>query len=257
MAPLRQIRRGLSFLLRPLLYAVLLTVVVRFIFGGGKPKYTKALVVASTQAGAKELADWIAKIRKKEWTIHKYVVDAPESYAKRHNSLTVPVNKGGEAMAYLTYIIDNYDDLPDVIFFRKDKGKPWYQDLASDREVALLRPKYVIKHGFANARCPHECENVILLKGDPIKWKDFSSHGDDARISTMLKHFLGPGEEFPKKISTPSYAQFAASREAIQRRKKEWWIRLRQFLVDTPLSDKEAAKVLAHTWHIWLGQEAE
>lgn len=40
-----------------------------------------------------------------------YVVDDPQA------NLTTPKNKGNEAVAYLTYIIDHYETLPDVSIF--------------------------------------------------------------------------------------------------------------------------------------------
>jgi hypothetical protein len=43
-----------------------------------------------------------------------YVADDPNAMH------TVPVNKGNEAMVYLTYLIDHYDSFPDLMVFMPD-----------------------------------------------------------------------------------------------------------------------------------------
>jgi hypothetical protein len=255
----RRLRAALSFILRPLLLALGLTFVVRFLFSSPKaPRHTKALVVASTQKTAGEASDWLAKVPK-DWAIHKSVVDAeiPPKSTKREKVFAVPVNKGNEAMVYLTYIIENYHNLPEVVFFHHDHSKAWHQELTSDQEVAKLRTSYVLEKGFVSARCLPGCENVIQLVDYTIDMKVFSYHGREAHLSTLLRTFLEPGEKIPMKLAAPCCAQFAASREAILRRRQEWWKGLRDWLTDTPLDNKSSGRLLEHTWHVWLGEEAE
>ena len=42
-------------------------------------------------------------------------------------TLRIPVNKGFEAMTYLTYIIQFYDNLPSKIFFAHGHFRSWHQ----------------------------------------------------------------------------------------------------------------------------------
>ena len=60
------------------------------------------LVVASLEA---EDSSWISSYLP-DWYAHIYVVDDPGA------PLTVPKNKGREAMVYLTHIINHYSNLP-------------------------------------------------------------------------------------------------------------------------------------------------
>jgi hypothetical protein len=250
----RQLRRALSFLKLPLLFAIGLTAVVRLLFGGSSaPKHSRALVVASTLDSSSEADKWLKNIPK-DWPVHKYVADAPSPSEK---TLTVPVNKGNEAMVYLTYIIDNYETLPEVVFFHHDHQKAWHQEMRSEEEVSRLRTSYVLEKGFVSARCLPGCENVIQLVDYTIDMTVFSYHGREAHLATLLKTFLDPSEVVPKKLAAPCCAQFATSRQAIRRRTREWWVRLREWLIATPLDTKSCGRLLEHTWHIWLGEQAE
>ena len=70
-------------------------------------KYTKTLVVPRT---SEEDTDWIAD-ELPEWESAVYVVDDPSA------PLHPPKNKGHEVMVYLSYIIEHYDNLTDVVAF--------------------------------------------------------------------------------------------------------------------------------------------
>lgn len=72
-------------------------------------------------------------------------------------------NKGHEASVYLTYIVDNYDFLPDVMIFIHSHQKHKhgtraervyegidYDNLESIRALSL---EFVLQNGFANLRC--------------------------------------------------------------------------------------------------------
>ncbi|KAK3937144.1 hypothetical protein QBC46DRAFT_461048 [Diplogelasinospora grovesii] len=249
----RKLRTALSFLLRPLLAALLFTFTLRFLFSPPSNSFTKALVIASTSDLPPSSTSWLKNVPR-AWTVYSYITDAPTSPA-----LSVPVNKGNEAMVYLTYITTHYDSLPDVIFFHHAHSKGWHQELDSLTEVKRLRAEYVSKVGYASARCLSACENIIPLAEFSVDPKELHLVGRDVQIATLLDEFLDRsiGERVPKKIAAPCCAQFAASRDAIRRRPKEWWVRLRQWLIDTPLDSQTAGRLVEWTWHIWLGQPAE
>src|SRR5436305_14960257 len=62
-----------------------------------------------------------------------YVVDDNDPHAR----FRVPKNKGHEAMVYLTYIIDHYDELPDtVLFFHPHKGT-WHNNILNGLDTAV------------------------------------------------------------------------------------------------------------------------
>ena len=56
-----------------------------------------------------------------------YTADAPREESSVH--LQVPANKGHEAMAYLTFLIDNYEEVPErgVVFVHGTRWA-WHND---------------------------------------------------------------------------------------------------------------------------------
>jgi hypothetical protein len=248
----RQLRAAFNFVLRPLLLAVFLTVLARTLFGQSKHKLSKALVVASTSDQHPTETAWIKQVPR-EWKVFQYVADKPAS-----KELAVPINKGNEAMVYLTYIIDHYDHLPDVVFFHHSHAQAWHQEMDSLTEVTKLRASYVAKKGFAAARCLRSCENIISLADHSVDFEMFPRVGREVQLSSLLDEFLdrSMGEKVPKKLAAPCCAQFAASRDAIRRHDLQWWQALRQWLTDTPLDSMNSGRLLEYTWHIWLGEEA-
>lgn len=78
----------------------------------------KALVVASLQG---DDTAWLHQFFP-DWTTNLYVMDDPDAF------LTVAENKGRESMAYLTYIIDNYHNLPDYIVFMHALRYQWHNE---------------------------------------------------------------------------------------------------------------------------------
>lgn len=272
----RKLRAALSLLIYPFVFAVLLTFAAKLLFGGRptsspppvtKPSHgslehqpgpiSKALVVASTK---KDDTTWLYDISPSlNWTINHYRVDDPLNPA-----LSVPSRKGNEAMVYLTYIIDNYESLSDVIFFHHGHPRAWHQKLTSAEEVARLRTEYVLKAGYASARCLPGCENVVSLEGgEPaprMAALPLMSRRD--HLITLLENFLEPARfpelegTVPKQLSAPCCAQFAVSRERVLRREREWWVKLREWLIEAPLPSMNSGRLMEHLWHVWFGVEA-
>ena len=89
------------------------------------------------------------------WQHAIYVVD--NTSAPLHTA----VNKGREAMAYLTYVIDNYDSsLADTVLFlhahRDGELRAWHVDNEGHdnvEAVRALRLEYVAGAGYVNLRC--------------------------------------------------------------------------------------------------------
>lgn len=252
----RRLRAAVGFVLRPLALAVLLTLTCRLLFSSPRPlpspkpkPPTKALVIASTSTLPPHETSWLSSVPP-SWAIHLYNTDLPG---------VVPLNKGNEAMAYLTYIIDHYDRLPDVVFFHHSHAKSWHQALDSLAEVTSLRASYVQVAGFANPRCLPGCENLIPVAGYAVDLDLLHRVGRDVQLATLLDEFVNrtAGERVPARVAAPCCAQFAVARERILRREREWWVRLRKWLVDTPLGDIESGRLLEYTWHFWMGEGAE
>ena len=96
-------------------------------------------------------------------------------------TLHTPINKGREAMAYLTYIISHYSALPETIVFlhsHKDGyPKAWHTDAEAYDNVASLKALnvgFVQRNGYANLRC-------IFVPGCPDDIQPFREPWEEHR----------------------------------------------------------------------------
>lgn len=160
-----------------------------------------------------------------------------------------PTNKGHESMSYLTYIIDNYDDLADTNIFIHAHRTAWHNNDLFDFDMAemlrRLSNEHVAREGFFNLRCHPEsgCPAHINMEAkvqDPLKQEEvyFSRvwselHGDDP---------------MPKTLGAPCCSQFAASRERLRSVSLERWKKYRDWIINTELDDIISGRIWEFTW---------
>jgi len=212
--------------------------------GAGRPGPEDVeMVVASMK---KENVTWLDDFLL-DWKKNIYVVDDPTA------PLTVDVNKGREAMVFLTYIIDHYDRLPGTILFHHAERFQWHNDNPDYDALPLLqrlRLSHVENEGYVNLRCawilgcpseikPH-IDNVPSKQNEPITAK---------HVYKSAFEELFPGAEVPETIGVPCCSQFAVRREVVWSRKKEDYIRYRDWLLASPLGDDLSGRVLEYSWH--------
>ncbi|RFU26270.1 hypothetical protein B7463_g10064, partial [Scytalidium lignicola] len=197
-----------------------------------------------------ESTGWVAE-NLPDWQHAIYTVDDPDA------PLKPPKNKGHEAMVYLTYIIDHYDKLPSTVVFlhahRDGYPKAWHND-ADDYDnvnsVRNLRIDFVQQSGYANLRCIHipGCPDEIR----PFRKNMIKDKPHEIAFAQAWKDIFGADVPTPELIAAPCCSQWAASRTQIRQRKKEEYIRYRQWLLDTPLDDAISGRVLEYLWHIFM-----
>ncbi|CAI7676593.1 unnamed protein product [Penicillium discolor] len=181
-----------------------------FIPGTPKPpgyKYTKVMVVTRTK---EEDTSWIAE-ELPDWDHAIYVADDPTA------PLHPPKNKGHEVMIYLTYIVDHYDQLPDVAVFMHSHQFAWHNDnlFAGDAAQLLRRLNLnrVIREGYMNTRCG-------FGPGCPAWMHPGALEEDESKQEEiMLARAWGelfPDQEIPSVLAQPCCAQFALSRDRIR-----------------------------------------
>lgn len=202
-----------------------------------------------------EDTDWVAKLP--DWQTAIYHVDeaGPPISAEPY---LVTQNKGHEADPYLTYIIDNYDNLPSTMAFvhSHEKGWPraWHTDATGYSNVNSLRTlniDFVQKNGYANLRC-------VMSPGCPAEVQPFRN-GDDDRTTEHAyaeawKHIFG-NNDVPEVIATPCCGQFAVSRKQVLERPKEFYMNAREWLLKTKLDDATSGRVFEYMWHIIFGRD--
>ena len=203
-----------------------------------------------------------------------YVVDDPVA------SLHTAKNKGHEANVYLTYIIQNYSNLPSLMVFihGHQKHKQGTRDIgpssnliSRERDdtqfermdynnletIKTLDLEYVRGKGYANLRC-------MTNPGCPAEIQPFRPDGErdwklrpqEAAMAGAWKELFGNETEVPWVIATPCCAQFAVSKEQVLKRKKEEYERYLWWLYGTPLNDFTSGRIFEYLWHIIFGMDA-
>ncbi|TLD09825.1 hypothetical protein E2P81_ATG10144 [Venturia nashicola] len=218
---------------------------------------TKAIVTA-VQTKDETTADWLAEFLP-DWEAVVYVTDrssdeAAPSRISRIPLQHLPVNKGREAAVYLTYIVQHYHNLPDYVVFIHGKRYQIHNDdpmLDTLPLIERLNLDHVRKEGYASLRCnwmhcPKAQVSPNLGHGDDL-WSI-----DGLYASAWTEFF--PNETVPNAVSGPCCAQFAVTREAVQRLPIDKYEQIRQWIWTLEVKDGEASMkaglVLEYMWHI-------
>ncbi|KAL9619574.1 MAG: hypothetical protein Q9160_005850 [Pyrenula sp. 1 TL-2023] len=177
-------------------------------------------------------------------------------------NLTVPENKGREAMAYLTYIIDYYDDLPDVVLFFHPHRVTWHNnillDLDSAKTISRLNPAHVVRQGYFNARCHFDpgCPDWIHIDRPEAEW-DMVKKFEEKYFTSDVWRELHPLDPVPRALSQPCCAQFAVSGQRLRARPRSHYEHYRQWLLDTPTEDKYSGRIMEYNWQYIFTGESE
>ncbi|KAG9765469.1 hypothetical protein KCU73_g434, partial [Aureobasidium melanogenum] len=214
----------------------------------GNPKLppSRCLVIAST---AEQDTSWVETQLGNEVGLSKriYVVDNASS------EFSVPLNKGHEAMVYLTYIIDEYDKLSEITLFLHAHQFSWHNNDLLDRDAAemirRLIPGYVIRNGYVNLRCHHEpgCPSHIF----PHEPSPDPAYPEIAVMGLAWTEIF-PGELVPTSLAQPCCAQMAVSRDTILALPRQRYVDLRDWLLQTPPGDELSGRIFEYLWqYIW------
>ncbi|CAG8287734.1 unnamed protein product [Penicillium salamii] len=214
------------------------------------PAPTKELVFAAMEASN---MSWVEE-HLPEWTANIYRADASQG-------LTVPINKGNEAMVYLTYIIDRYWSLPDVSIFLHGGRYQWHVDnplYDSVISIQDLQSDYVLESGYVSLRCawsvgcPRELEPARYLRERP----DDSHHPAAMEYPDRFME-LFPRAEVPEEVGAPCCSQFALSRGKIREQSLEHYLRLQRWLIETELSSGISGRIFEYSWHMIFGKPTQ
>ncbi|KAJ5320428.1 hypothetical protein N7508_000711 [Penicillium antarcticum] len=221
--------------------------------GSTKP----ALIVARTAADGNP--SWLENLRAK-YHVCIYNVDAPTD--KESNLLQVPANRGHEAMTYLTFIIDNYDDIPSAgAVFVHGSRWAWHNDAPDYDNAALLAALDVRRAlqpaGYHNMRCdwstgtcpssvPAQGSLEMRLQSAVAPWSPRAA--SDMALPKALAHIFGGDfdEALSSRIEQQVHlhlgrndavraqccAQIVVSRERVWQHTLEEYVALRQWLLD-------------------------
>ena len=160
-------------------------------------------------------------------------------------------------MAYLTYIINNYDILPGIITFlhphRDGFFSGWHTDTALHSNVDALRDlnlSFVEAQGYVNLRCNW---NPGCRDADRNNEHVNAEIWADVFEGTSTPQRLVP---FPEQVGQACCAQFAVSKEAVRKRPRTDYERMREWLLTTELSDRKSGRVMEFLWQVVFGMDA-
>ena len=220
-------------------------------FYAGRPNpsgatYTRAMIVPRMKD---ENITWIANELPDLDTVI-YVANDPSA------PLHPPKNKGHEVMIYLTYIIDHYDDLPDIaIFMHAHRWTHHNNHLLGHDAVQMIRrlnSDYVTRKGYVNMRCEWYpgCPEWL----HPDNAKESLAKQEEEVLSRSWKE-LFPTSPLPRALGQACCAQFALSRERILSISLSRYIFYRDWVMRTPLSNYVSGRIWEYTWQfLFTGQ---
>ena len=219
------------------------------IFSSGKPKapglnYTRTLVIGRLP---NEDVSWISR-------------DLPDIKTAIYIVGQDTINKGHEAMVYLTYIIDHYDDLADTSIFFHPHLTTWHNNDLLDSNAANtirhLSDAHVARVGYFNSRCHEEpgCPDWLHLDRPKAELDPGRKMEEEYFTPPVWKELHGSAP-VPSAISQPCCAQFMVSRERIRAHPRTEYIRYREWVTNTNLTDEMAGRIMEYTWqYIWTGE---
>lgn len=218
--------------------------------GNSKP----ALVVSRVAADGD--SDWLDALANL-YHLCVYTADAPVNTHSTY--LQVPANRGHEAMAYLTFLIDNYAEIPAAgAVFVHGARWAWHNDALEYDNAALLAAlnlsTALVPSGYHNLRCDwsastcspssappqHSLETTLSAVLEPWNARAIS----DAALPHALAVLFG-GEEYASSkggrrlllgradaVRSQCCAQFVVARDRVWQHSRDEYFALRQWLLD-------------------------
>ena len=152
-------------------------------------------------------------------------------------------------MVYLTYIIDHYDVLPDVIVFMHAHRWTHHNNelLGYDapQMIRRLSSAHVTRQGYVNMRCHWSpgCPEWLHPGG---REEVLGKQEEAVLVESWAELF--PSDPLPKTLAQPCCAQFALSRQRIHSIPLRRFTFFRDWILRTPLSDYISGRIWEYSW---------
>lgn len=149
-----------------------------------------------------------------------------------------PTNKGNEASSFLEYIIKYYDDLPECMIFVHGHQNAWHHKKNMDDILSVLD---VWEHEYCNINDFYE-----------VELKKIPEYPESQVLLPQLFSIL----EYPytkEDVANIKYrlcAQFYVHKKAVLRHKKEKYIALFEWIMNSPLKSYWTGLMFEYIWHI-------
>lgn len=175
--------------------------------------------------------------------------------------LVPPTRRGRETPAYLSYIIEFYDHLPEYSLFIHAYPEQWHNDISgpwTHNTLRNIRYEAIDINGFVNLRCS-------LTPGCPASVFPLSPSQSDIEVHDIRAYFAQAYQEIfnvtrdkvPGEIGNVCCGQFAVTRDRIRARPKEDYQRVLDWAATTELAnDFGVGWVMEKLWHIIFGMDS-
>jgi len=179
--------------------------------------------------------------------IERYIYIVDDLSAPLHT----PMNKGHEAMVYLTYILDNYNTLPDINIFMHAHQRAWHTPELLNHEATealkRLSSERVWREGYMNLRCHWDpgCPERIY----PGRSYRENTKAEEVAVARAWAEMF-PGVPIPDALGAPCCAQFAVSGERIRSIPRADFERYRNWLIHTTEGDWVSGRVFEYIWQV-------
>lgn len=165
-------------------------------------------------------------------------------------------DKGRVADAYLTYLIENYYNLPETMVFLN--GNPTNHDSEPNynkvEAVENLHINFIQNTGFANLRC--ESKAGCMANHLSTKHPSDELRTLEATMPNVWKEIFG-NEDVPEKLASPCCSEFAVSRAQVQKRSVKEYLKYWEWLNKTIMDDDSSGRVFEYLWHVIFGKVPE
>lgn len=169
--------------------------------------------------------------------------------------LPARTDRGREAAAYLSYVVDNYHKLPKVSIFVHSDQSQWHNDLFGDLTANLLRNlrhEAVRARGYVNLRCTQDPGCPIAMNPRYPSEDDIKKNDIRAKLGEIFIDLFGiTKDQVPEHVGSACCAQFAVSREQILKKPLKYYEHLIHWADTTMLTDSYGVGWLYEKiWHI-------
>ena len=223
-----------------------------------KPPYTSAVGMEPASPSKKQESEYTRTLvipRMKDDDIAWIVKELPDVnvtvYVANDPSalLHSPKNKGHEVMVYLTYIIDHYDKLPDVVVFMHAHRWTHHNNevLGHDAPQMIRRfsNAHVVRQGYVNMRC-HWSPGCPEWLHPGSEAEVLGKQEEAVLVESWAELF--PSDPLPKTLAQPCCAQFALSKQRIHSIPLSQFTFFRDWILKTPLSDYISGRIWEYSW---------
>jgi hypothetical protein len=199
-----------------------------------------------------EDTSWLPKLEP-NWK-HEIISIEP-MYSNAHPKAHRP-DKGRVANAYLAWIIENYNDLPETAVFLPPSDPFQEETLDLSAAIPAIQIPFIQSSGYANLHCPTSksfttCNGKSL---NPMK-PSYELRTLEAKIPDVWRECFGQRAGVPERIASVLGSEFAVSREQVKKRSVEDYLKLWSWLNKTIMDDDSSGLVLEYIWHVVFGKD--